>query len=161
MSGPTAISRAVLLVFLVIYSPLSDRSEAMELIALGSWSSLVIGASASGGRGMRESDPSIISLAVVNARGQDAQWNVEAKLVEGTLLPEGVQIWIRRTDGGMGAGWVRGGTSYQIVEPAGTTLFTGVGDRNRICLQLKVTGITSETPKGVYAPHIAFTVVDL
>ncbi|MDD2207650.1 MAG: hypothetical protein WCR88_09980 [Aminobacterium sp.] len=161
MSGTTVISRVVLLVFLVVFSPLSGRSEAMELIALGSWSSLVIGASASNGRGIRESDPSIVSLGIINTRDQYALWNLEAKIVEGAQIPEGIQIWIRRTGNGMGTGWVRGGTSYQLLDPSGATLFTGAGDRSHITLQLKITGITPETPKGVYAPHIAFTVVDL
>lgn len=161
MSETTVTSRIVLLVFLVIFSPLSERSEAMELIALSGWSSLVIGASASSGRGSRESDPSIASLGIVNAKGQDDMWNVEVKLIEGATLPEGIQIWIRRTGNGMGAGWIRGGTSYQLVDPAGTLFFTGAGDRSHITVQFKVSGISPETPKGIYAPHIAFTVVDL
>ena len=130
-------------------------------IALSGWSSLVIGASASSGRGSRESDPSIASLGIVNAKGQDDMWNVEVKLIEGATLPEGIQIWIRRTGNGMGAGWIRGGTSYQLVDPAGTLFFTGAGDRSHITVQFKVSGISPETPKGIYAPHIAFTVVDL
>lgn len=105
-----------------------------------------------------QSMPGSAALSVVNAGNTREQWGIEVK-IQGSPLPEGVKLWVRRSGSGHGAGWIRNGLGYIPVGESPVLLFSGTGDRMQVPLQLQIAGITPRTPGATIRTSLIFTVV--
>lgn len=79
----------------------------------------------------------------------------------------GLQIWVRRTSDGTGAGAKStnaGGTSYQEITTSDLYFFEGFNDndklRSNIGIQYQITGVSVLVPVANYSTTITYTLID-
>lgn len=104
------------------------------------------------------SDPGSILLHVINDAGRNEPWKIEVRL-QGTPLPGGSVLSVRRTGPGQGFGWINEGLSFIPLGERPVTLCSGTGDLMQIPLQVKFSDINPSTPSGELRSGILFTVV--
>lgn len=96
---------------------------------------------------------------IINIRRTDSgtNWNTA-----------GLQLWVRRTSDGTGAGaatTVVGGTTYQQITSSDLYFFEGFNDnknyRTGISIQYQITGASVLVPVANYSTTITFTLIDI
>ena len=101
-----------------------------------------------------------VTLSIVGAATNASSWRIDVRR-ESARWPSGVRLWVRRSGAGMGSGRIRGGETFQEVTPTSTFLCSGSGDRLNVPLQIKVTGLSFQTPVGTYTAALAYTLITL
>ncbi|MBN1332723.1 MAG: hypothetical protein JW971_03080 [Synergistales bacterium] len=104
------------------------------------------------------SPPGAASVSIFGTR---QRWKIMAKAIDRSLVAGNIQLWVRRTNDGIGPGEITGGTFYVPLEAQEKAIFRGIGDISHIPLQFKLTGITPETPENAFQSEIFFKVVDM
>ena len=133
-------------------------AEGLDVIVSGGWRFPLRASFWSSPDPSLQSMPGSAALSVVNAGNTREQWGIEVK-IQGSPLPEGVKLWVRRSGSGHGAGWIRNGLGFVPVGESPVLLFSGTGDRMQVPLQLKIGGITPRTPGATIRTSLIFTVV--
>ena len=133
-------------------------AEGLDVIISGSWQFPFRSFFWSSPDPSVQSMPGSAAISVVNAGNTREQWGIEVK-IQGSPLPEGVKLWVRRSGSGHGAGWIRSGMGYIPVGESPALLFSGTGDRLQVPLQIKIAGITPRTPVATIRTSLIFTVV--
>ena len=118
--------------------------EAADIGAVGSWSNTIgshdlIAGAGTDFRSPIESDPGLGTIEIANTGGHT--WSVRVRR-EGSALPAGVALAVRRTSNGSGGGNINGGTEFLVVGDQEQTFFTGAGDLAGIGLQLRLDGVS-------------------
>ncbi|WP_394994750.1 hypothetical protein [Emticicia sp.] len=79
----------------------------------------------------------------------------------------GLQIWVRRTSDGSGAGaksTTIGGTTYQQITTSDLYFFEGNNDsgnlRTNIGIQYQITGVSVTVPVATYSTTLTYTLID-
>lgn len=148
--------------FLCLFSSgtamLPGAAEGLDVIVSGGWRFPLRTSFWSSPDPSVQSTPGSAAISVVNAGNTREQWGIEVR-IQGSPLPEGVKLWVRRSGSGHGAGWIRSGLGFIPVGESPVLLFSGIGDRMQVPLQLKVGGITPRTPGGMIQTSLVFTVV--
>lgn len=142
--------------FTVVFFP--QNAEGLDVIVSGSWRFPLRASFWSSSDPSMQSMPGSAVLSVVNAGNTREQWGIEVK-IQGSPLPEGVKLWVRRSGSGHGAGWIRNGLGFVPVGESPVLLFSGTGDRMQVPLQLRIAGITPRTPGATIRTSLIFTVV--
>jgi hypothetical protein len=75
--------------------------------------------------------------------------------------PSDVSIYVRRTSGGSGNGYIWGGTNYTCVRNMPQYFFMGSGSLNNINLQYKLKGLSLSIPSNTYYTDIVYTLYEL
>ena len=134
--------------------------EAADIGVVGGWSNtigshdLIAGASTDF-RSPIESDPGLGTIDVANTGGQP--WSVRVRL-EGSGLPAGVALGVRRTTNGSGGGNINGGTDFLVVGDQEQTFFTGAGDLAGIGLQLRFAGVSISQGPGFHDSTLVYRI---
>ncbi len=84
----------------------------------------------------------------VNVRRSDTNWSGDFTL------------YLKRASDGTGSGTISGGTSYLVVSPTDTELFTGSLDRTGVDVQYHLSGTSIDITPGTYSTTLTFTIVD-
>lgn len=155
-------TKKVLMAFVV--SPLffltaSRPSQALDLLMSGAWFIRETANCWVSQRPVFTGARGEVLLHVVAARAGEP-WRVEADLGE-MILPKGLEVWIRRSGSGQGDGWIDGGLAFVPLRVKSSLLFSGVGNRMQVPLEVKITGATPETPRGIFRGGVHFLVVSL
>ncbi len=103
-----------------------------------------------------ESASGATSLDIANTAG--SAWRVLARRSSGTWNGA-FRLSVRRSSDGSGSGSIRGGASYVELSNVDTEIFTGVGNRSGVALQLKLNGMSKNVSPDTYSSGIIFTVV--
>ena len=137
---------------------LPGTAEGLDVIVSGGWRFPLRAFFWSSPDPLMQSTPGSAAISVVNAGTAREQWGIEVK-IQGLPLPEGVKLWVRRSGSGHGAGWIRNGLGFIPLGESPVLLFSGIGDRMQVPLQLKIAGITPRTPGATIRTSLVFTVV--
>ncbi|MBD3336071.1 MAG: hypothetical protein GF355_11205 [Candidatus Eisenbacteria bacterium] len=154
-------SRLVLATLLLFTA--ASASGAVDLALLGSWAAEVEpegpGAGAAGAAGGRESSADEVVLSIHNTRGPNDAWRLDVRRSD-TKWTDHLTLWVKVTSAGTGEGSVNRRAHYQEITTGDTPLCSGTGDRNGVCIQLRLTGMSPEVPPDRYLSSIVYTVVD-
>jgi len=88
----------------------------------------------------------------------EVPYRVDVRRVD-TVWHGSLVLWIRRTGDGMGTGSISDGTTYLMVTTTDQTFFTGVDYRNNVPIQFRLTGVSIQTPSGIYETTVYYTIV--
>ncbi len=75
--------------------------------------------------------------------------------------PSSVSIYVRRTSGGSGNGYVWGGSYYTCIRNMPQSFLIGSGSLNNINLQYKLKGLSLSIPSNTYYTDIVYTLYEL
>lgn len=109
-----------------------------------------------------ESPMGVVNLNLSKLTDPDfTPWQMDISRVD-VNWPAPFRLYVRRNTDGTGTGSVSGGLVYQEVTLVNQLLFTGVGDRTKIDMQYRLTGISVSTMNVEnYSTTIYYTVTDL
>jgi len=142
--------------FTVAFFP--QTAEGLDVIVSGAWRFPYQASFWSSSVPSMQSTPGSAVINVVKTGNTREQWGIEVRM-QGSPLPDGVRVWIRRSGNGHGAGWIRSGMGYIPVGESPALLFSGTGDRMQVPLQLRIAGISPRTPGSKIRTSLIFTVV--
>jgi len=139
---------------------LAGNAWAAEITVSANWSTTVNRDNLIAGAGTHlqnpiESAPAVATLNISNTLG--ASWSVRVAKNDGSW-PANVGIAVKRNSNGSGSGTISSGTAYVAVDSISNAFFSGTGDRSGIEIQLKVDGLSINTPPAPYSLVITYTV---
>ena len=108
----------------------------------------------------KESSAGQATLDISATASSEDQWRVDVSRSD-SVWPSGLDLDVRRSSNGSGAGSISGGTSYLSIGSSPATFFSGSGDRTSIGLQLRLTGLSVSIGPDTYSTTVTYTVVDL
>ncbi|MBM3475550.1 MAG: hypothetical protein FJX75_19975 [Armatimonadetes bacterium] len=138
----------------------SGSARAAGITAVGGWSRPITADDLLAGAG---SDLVTLYESVSNATLLSldepffTRWRVSVRKADTTWDPT-LALYVRRTGNGTGFWPVSGGTSYQLVTDTDTVLFSGIGDRNSVPVQYKLSGVSVQLTPRTYSATVTFTV---
>ena len=144
--------------FLFFSAPSPKTAAALELLVSGACSFQPQATFWTSAAPELQSAPGSVLLHIINDGGRSEPWKIEVRF-QGTPLPGGSVLSVRRTGPGQGFGWIDGGLAFVPLGERPVTLCSGSGDRMQIPLQMKFSGINPSTPSGELRSGILFTVV--
>lgn len=152
----------LILIFGIIF--LADKTEAIDITAVGSWSLSITSADLVAGAGSDlksdyESAADAVSISISATTGASDAWRVDVKKVD-TSWHRNFILYVKRTSDGNG-GSVSGGTAYQQINKKQHPFFSGTGDVSGVKVQLKLSGVSIQIPPDTYATTVYYTVVDI
>lgn len=134
--------------------------EAADIGVAGGWSNSIgsqdlIAGAGTDFRSPILSDPGLGTIEIANTGGQT--WSVRVRR-DGSALPAGVALAVRRTTNGSGGGSINGGTDYLVVGDQEQTFFTGAGDLGGIGLQLRLAGVSISQGPGFHESSLVYRI---
>lgn len=145
---------------LIVLLGLSGSGNAVDINVTGDWNTLAGADDLIGGAGtdMRPETTSAGGACSLDVSNTDTEsWTVRVSR-DNDDWPSGVTLSVRRTGDGSGPGSVWGGTSYVTVDGSERTLFSGLGDRSNVQLQLRLQGRSIDQSPDVYASTLTYSV---
>lgn len=129
----------------------------------GSWSESIDSANLQGGPGtdltstyQSATNQVTIDIHVLGVRA----YRVDIKKVDSTWHTN-LHVWVQRTGNGIGPKTISGGTTYQEVTDTYQSFFSGTGDRSKVPIQLRFTGVSLLISPDNYSTTVYYTVIDL
>lgn len=153
-----AFSLVLFYLLLQFTVPQLQEVQAAEMVITGECFFAAPGGKNQGLESSLLSPADAVSLSI---HGAGQRWKLVARVMDQEMIPRGIQLWVRRTDDGMGPGDITGGLFLAQLGAHDKTIFRGVGDISNIPLQFRLTGITPKTPEFSFNPEILFKVVDM
>lgn len=134
----------------------SAAAGASDIGASGTWAPALRGSDLAGApiRSAIESAAGQVVLAISNAGA--ASWEVTVRN-DGTALPAGVQMSVRVSAVGSGAGAVSGGSAYVRLDGSTQVLLSGTGERSGVQLQFRLDGTSVRNAVGHYSTTIIYS----
>ena len=125
---------------------LSWSAPSISLKITGKWTLTLRATDLIGGAGTdylseQESAVDQISITISKTATPTTPWRMDIKRVDINWNPN-LHLYGRRTADGTGTGTINGGTVYQEITLTDQEFFTGTGERSKIEVQLKLSGIS-------------------
>jgi hypothetical protein len=138
----------------------SGGTLAAGLSVVGQWSQQIGPNDLASGPGSNfrspiDSNATQATVNVSNASG--VGWTVRVRLEDSTL-PEGVSLAVRRSSDGSGDGSLSADIGYLVLNGQEQALFSGLGDRSAIGLQLRLSGVSISQLPGFHGCTLLYRI---
>ena len=158
----TSLQRLSLLALVLTLIFLSLPSWTIDIRASGSWA-LILDLTDMQGPAGSELIPEHESVAdesgIRVSKAKEKYWSVDIRKQDIHWHGD-LQFFLRRTSDGTGKGWIAGGLIYTEATDTDSQFFTGYHDRDKIDIQFKLTGVSTNLSSDIYTADIIYTVTE-
>jgi len=153
------------LIYTILISTCSLFATIDLTVSGGNWSKILYYTDISEGPGgdfqyYYESGASNTTINISGCSSTSDRWEIQAKITA-IEWHDSLNLSLKRTSDGTGSGSIDGGSSYIELTTSYQTIFSGMGSRDGISLQQKVSGTSVSLSAEDYQIEITYIVNDL